>query len=476
MRISKRQAIIGAVVILALLIAVVGHGLWYYLLRQAPDTVYAAPEEHFKYAAIGLSVDRRVPYYIWKVLPTICADQLPQPRGFASFGFIFEEGRDIPVGFSLRTTGFPALEANCGLCHTGAYRTSPTAKPQVIVGAPAYELDLHAFQKFLYACATNPNFTPDGVLAEIQRMQALSPIESLIYRFVIIPSTRQGLLDQRKAFDWLYADFRPPAGPGRVDTFGANKFMVFQLPEDGTIGIADIPPVWNQAPRQGIWLHWDGNNDRIEQRNFSAAMSVGAKPETILLPSLDRATGYLLQLPPPPFPFEIDQTLAETGKAIYAQACAACHDFDGAQVGQVVPIAEIGTDPHRLDSFTQPLVEKFHAFNGPPFVFTAFRKTNGYVNLPLDGVWARAPYLHNGSVPTLWDLLQPEADRPKVFHRGYNVYDSVNVGFVSEGSEAEQAGFRFDTSVPGNANSGHLYGTDLSSEEKRALLEYLKTK
>jgi len=67
--------------------------------------------------------------------------------------------------------------------------------------------------------------------------------------------------------------------------------------------------------------------------------------------------------------------------------------------------------------------------------FSHFRKTFGYANSPLDGIWLRAPYLHNGSVPTLRDLLQPSANRPKTFYRGYDVYDQKNVGFVTDVAE-----------------------------------------
>jgi hypothetical protein len=111
---------------------------------------------------------------------------------------------------------------------------------------------------------------------------------------------------------------------------------------------------------------------------------------------------------------------------------------------------------------------------GRPWKFSRFRKTEGYANLPLDGVWLRAPYLHNGSVPTLRALLFPE-ERPAVFYRGYDVYDWEQVGFVSAGPEAEKGGVRFDTSLRGNANRGHTYGSELPAEYREALIEYLKT-
>jgi hypothetical protein len=126
--------------------------------------------------------------------------------------------------------------------------------------------------------------------------------------------------------------------------------------------------------------------------------------------------------------------------------------------------------------WTQQAADTYNHFgDGYPWDFKELRKTNGYVSVSLDGLWLRAPYLHNGSVPSLQDLLEKPENRPKSFYRGFDVYDQKKVGFVSEGAEAERVGFKYDTSVSGNSNQGHLYGTDLSGEDKTALIEYLKS-
>ena len=151
--------------------------------------------------------------------------------------------------------------------------------------------------------------------------------------------------------------------------------------------------------------------------------------------------------------------------------------FVGVAIGRVTAAADIGTDRHRLDSYTPVFAaNQYSLFPESPYRFRRFRKTGGYANHPLDGIWARAPYLHNGSVPTLRDLLEPVARRPAVFYRGYDVYDRERVGFI--GTVAEERGrrfFRYDTTVPGNSNAGHEYGTTLSDDDKRALVEYMKT-
>jgi cytochrome c peroxidase len=147
----------------------------------------------------------------------------------------------------------------------------------------------------------------------------------------------------------------------------------------------------------------------------------------------------------------------------------------------VVPILEIGTDRHRLDSYTYDVaVNQNMVFAGyGEERFSHFRKTFGYANSPLDGLWLRAPYLHNGSVPTLRDLLEPSDKRPKTFYRGYDVYDQKKVGFVADVSnEKGREYFEYNTDEPGNSNKGHegkRYGTELPVAEKDALIEYLKT-
>ena len=173
-------------------------------------------------------------------------------------------------------------------------------------------------------------------------------------------------------------------------------------------------------------------------------------------------------LQPPKFPFPIDLALAEQGRVAFNNNCASCHAAGGARTGQVIPIEEIGTDRHRLDTWTAASAEAFNAFTrGRPWQFTNFRKTNGMAASLLDGIWLRAPYLHNGSVPSLADLLLPTPRRATRFFRGYDVFDPVRVGFVSSGPEAEQAGFEYDVMQPGNGNAGHEYGVALSPGRSR---------
>jgi mono/diheme cytochrome c family protein len=300
-------------------------------------------------------------------------------------------------------------------------------------------------------------------------------MQGLVYRFVAVRRTRTGILDQAERTSWF--DARPPQGPGRVDTFNPYKALFgFDMTKDDTVGTADLPSLWNQRPRRNLWLHWDGNNNMVEERNKSAAIGAGATPESLDVAALGRIEEWIMDLKPPAYPSSrVDQTRAARGAAVYAGACASCHDIGAAQIGQVTPLAEIGTDPERLRSFSAELAARMNTLGeGYPWKFSHFRKTEGYANMPLDGLWLRAPYLHNGSIPTLRALLFPET-RPAEFYRAYDVYDWVDVGFVSGGPDAQREGVRFDTREKGNANTGHTYGQEIPAAQREDLLEYLKT-
>lgn len=468
-----RSPAVAAMAVMVLLVGgFVAYELYEHVIKVEPDTVFSNPTEQFKYGAIGLGLASRIPYYVFKVMPDVCPDLLPGPGGWASLGMLFEPGKELPIGFARREIGYPSVEPNCAFCHTGSYRAAEGAATQFLLGSPAQELDLQSFQWFLYNCANDKRFTADNVLAKIEEVENLGWFETQVYRYMLIPFVKTGMAQQAEGYAWQKS--RPAQGRGRTDTFNPTKITVFHMPDDGTIGTVDLPAIWNQRAREGLSLHWDGNNHEITQRNFAAAMAIGATPDSVLLDSFQAVTNFVLTLPPPRFPAAVDQAKVERGWVHFQNHCADCHEFGSEKIGMVTAHAEIGTDRHRLDSFTPGLVKSLHSIDEGTFVFSAYEKTDGYSNLPIDGIWSRAPYLHNGSVPTLWDLLQPAQQRPKKFWKGYNVLDPARVGFVSDGP-ASASGFLLDTSLPGNSNAGHEYGTGLTDAEKWDLIEYLKT-
>jgi mono/diheme cytochrome c family protein len=547
---------------------------WRFLPNHAVK--YEGIEDHFKYGSTGGEANLGFPFWIWQAAPLVCGETLTKIAGdrlapdflkrvathdtkatgqpeldrrrlsreaYKAFGMIYEtvkeEEKDLPVGVSKRRhMGLDRVFMNCASCHSSTVRDK-TGEPQLVLGMPANLFNLRNFEHFYFECAAGAQFSKENLIPEIEYM---GEHLGFIDRYVVYPLAiwimrdRVQYLMSRLGFSYK----QPEWGPGRVDTF-SNAKGIFKWPwqhlpdwnkdkrvDTEQIGTADFPSIWLQRPRKmrsdgcQMELHWDGNNDTVEERNLSAAFGTGALPPIVDHESIGRIEDWLLKAKPDRFkkyfPDDLDERLAQAGKPIYKEYCSRCHgadghDFTGDRVGFVTPIDEIKTDRYRLDNYTHelavvqstlyaderkpdapkpPVSNSSKDTSGPAPVckksdpaeeeensyrFKHFHKTQGYANMPLDGIWLRAPYLHNGSVPTLWDLLQPPRMRPRAFYRGNDFYDPKKVGFVSD-KPAEPNGakyFKFDTTVPGNSNSGHEYGTELNVSDKWALVEYLKT-
>ncbi len=494
---------------------------------------YRNDDDHFKYGSLGGErgykgqVGFGLPYWIWVALPELFPEYLPDGKpgqGYSSFGYTYEKDGDrrfqLPIGTSQRNSlTLDRVWINCGVCHTGTVRDTPQSERQIILGMPANRYNQGEWIRFLFAAASDPRFDGEHLVRKIRELEKerrkvakiagpklpkeLNLLEEEIYKLAVVPVMKQRLLSIKERLDFI--DLQS-WGPGRVDTFNAPKallnFPMHLAPEKEKRGNADLPSVWYQRAREGMQLHWDGNNVSVQERNLSASFAATIPP-LIDKCSLRRMARFLETLEPKPFPSErIDKALAARGAPLYNAQCAGCHGASappfrregvGKLVGTVIPLKAIGTDRSRFDSYTPELVRAQNNIyaqyplansrdcpgdpgaKGYPARFNHFRKTDGYANSPLDGIWLRAPYLHNGSVPDLRALLDPAESRPKVFWSGYDVYDYKNVGFVTQGPEAEAEGWRYDTALPANGNQGHEYGTRLSADEKDALIEYLKT-
>src|SRR5215475_668159 len=461
-----RRGLVAAAAIVV--IAALGYFAYQQIMRPHLP-VYASDEDHFKYGSIGNDGTSGVPYPIWAALPQLCPQHLPGPGGYASFGLLWDPGRnpeiDTPIGFSRARAGVERVSINCAVCHTARVRVGNEPQPRIYAGAAANTVNIQAYQRFLSRCAGEDNFKPDTLLPAMQEKTELSWLDRLTYRFVLIPVVRKRLLEQGKAFAW--ANERPAWGPGRIDPFNPVKFGILRLADDGTIGNSDMQAIWNLNAREQIRspapLHWDGLNNSVREVVISSALGDGAVAKEFNYPAMDRIERYLRSQPPPPSPHRPDPAAVERGKVLFAANCAECHAPDGRRTLTEIPIAEVGTDINRSNMWTEAARDSYNNYReGRDWGFKSFRKVAGYVAEPLGGLWLNGPYLHNGSVPTLRDLLEPPAQRPVAFLRGLDVLDGRNGGFVAPPCDPRQPpaeGFCFDTQVVGNANGGHVYGT-----------------
>jgi cytochrome c peroxidase len=140
-----------------------------------------------------------------------------------------------------------------------------------------------------------------------------------------------------------------------------------------------------------------------------------------------------------------------------------------AQTSDLVIHAAVGAALGHPLASVRDAVGSFHRVLKTP----ADQPTRGYKARPLSGIWASAPYLHNGSVPSLAELLKAPGERVTAFAVGSREFDPATVGLAA--SPAATGSSTFDVSLPGNSNSGHTYGTGLDADSKRDLLEYLRS-
>ena len=172
------------------------------------------------------------------------------------------------------------------------------------------------------------------------------------------------------------------------------------------------------------------------------------------------------------------------GENLFNDKCATCHGSYGANESYpnlLVSVDEVGTDPYLVSSnFAYAyFVDWYNTSWFSKGENAAYLKVeNGYMAPPLDGIWATAPYFHNGSVPTLDDVLN-SSQRPKKWKRSFKTdaseYDHEKVGWKYTIESISGSSLVYDTTLPGYGNQGHTYGDDLTGEERKDLIEYLKT-
>jgi hypothetical protein len=333
-----------------------------------------------------------------------------------------------------------------------------------------------------------------------------------------------------------------PDGFGRVDAFGQGRNQLFGA-NKANIKVPNasvsLPHTWGME--RTAWLQWGANTNSVIERNVGQALGVGAwvDPETwdssVRIDNLNELEHLTYKITPPEWPAEfpaIDRARAEAGRAAFVNRCAACHETwtqtaTGMREYQLFELDVVKTDPATATAFEEPVMtqtgsqpfplaafgivksvkeayykrhamtpEQIAAYESiavrtPPQVFRMplaesdkYPDTKGkkvYRSKTLVGIWATAPYLHNGSVPTIWDLLHPAAQRPKTFTTGQREYDPVHLGYqqdpgkyVGPGGAAPTV---FDTSLPGNSNAGHEWEfyPSLTDEERLQIIEFLKT-
>lgn len=457
------------------------------------------------------------------------------PFGMAISKIKYEFGTASGVS-KLKTVGF-----NCVACHAGQVRVGK--KIEYLIGAPSNRVD-NLF--FMMARTTqHPNFNIGAfrealkTIPEIEFAKAEYGYSKEDLELFLNTTSGDGekiisdIKNQGSKLLWLFDKYVRPRvyshenSPdalakkrGPHDAFIATVFaylgqlLTMQLPldqlekalEEGVPKSAaevDSPSVWNQNAK-GPNSHWDGTLTGLLHRNIGAASATHNKPVDI--DNIMPLTQFIGDLPSNPYPFKVNMKLAKRGEQHFKNYCASCHQGQT----KVIDYLHVGTDPERAIHLSTP-TRKFlgsllnllcpttdqrclkpdgSAFKPEELVAP---QAVGFISDQLDGVWARAPYLHNGSVPTLYHLLVPESRNreAQTFYRGSFLYDTKKVGYRwwdDKGDITNSDIFVdtviYDTRLVGNSNRGHdtaeyLGNVNWGARDNRRklseLLEYLKT-
>ncbi|WP_437497421.1 di-heme-cytochrome C peroxidase [Sorangium sp. So ce1099] len=449
----------------------------------------------------------------------------------------------LPVGFARdvdAATGEVYVGFTCGTCHTRqiSYRGAKIR----IDGGPA-NIDVVAFTDAVFGALDRTLKTPEKLKrfarAVLKDDRGEASVRALRARM------EKMLAGARlQAFTGGAGAHATVAGFGRLDALGrAGNLLLGQLDPKSlrvTNAPVDYPHLWD-APTYD-WVQWNGSIMQPMTRNIAEALGVGTHtqlvPESqgtrvhvqssIRVDNLRLLDQQVEKLRAPRWPEHlfgrIDQERAARGRLLYSAHCARCHEPEltppnehGKRFRRAMmsPLDEIGTDPTDAVSFSERTVDlgalglgrmgmaqalalgtqairdtKYEAYGLSPeqrlawdgYRPNVWRAPLAYKARDLRGIWATAPYLHNGSVPSLYELLLPADRRSKRFYLGSTELDPRRVGLRVE---PFQGGFELVTDLIGNSNAGHEYrdgprekgviGPALTEDERWDLVEYLKT-
>lgn len=486
--------------------------------------------EFFYHGSMGNEV---LPEVVLQTFASSYPDLFPNTN-LTAFGLLPDRAGALPIGVSRRDVshlaGLPSLGVNCAACHVADIYQSRGARPVRVLGTTSHFDGDAFFQAIATATYRTSETKPHraflanflavrdrssgkegrdlfdraydrqakAILASLRsdpygskgiapgQLHEIKPADLRITREML--RRGQDLLPLSLAVRRLFYNMRASlhlphspssgksfAGPGRGEAFG-NLATLF--PSSQRQAPVKYGSIWNAQARR--WIQCDGNIQSPVDRNVLSALGTGTpllgRSAPLEFANINRHTQLAQRIEPPNYPFSIDEVAAKRGFPLYQKHCASCHEGP-TNDRRLHSLAELRTDPARALAITPSQANRYNrllkTLSAPgyePLSTPPMRSTQKYLAPNLDGVWARAPYLHNGAVRTLRDLLKTPSERPVRYRRGSRLYDEANMGYTDEGV------FLFDTKRTASAKSGHAYGTGLSTAQKTDLIEYLKTR
>lgn len=456
--------------------------------------------------SLGNATLEMIPYVVFRELqevePATFGDDALNASGFFSRkdlpsghnGIIWTNPTSPDGAFQLRY-----MTRTCSSCHTGRVRLAD-GTTRLFFGGPNTEINLHGFigritstlkadlatsqeapayqafrKRILDGLASHDpawffgagsrSIAPADAAKEVAAVTA--NIDAVLARMRVMNDQRLQTIAVLQAHSYAKVA-NPPSlvggAPGLIETSGLGSVGLVRF-----VGIdkadsvlppgpskADIPAIWQIDPTG--YANWDGTI-RGFARSLTSAMAVVGDPTKIDLPTNARIQSFLGKLPAEPYPFSIDDGARRRGEATYQANCTGCHAMPAGRTRNEL-VFDVGTDPLRAQAILPlaaalltkvvlsicPQTQAECAF-GPEGPVVDPSPHRGYVAGPLNGVWAVAPYLHNGSVPTLRQLLVPSLRTTTAFLRGSTSYNQSDGGWEWEPSKEAALRATGDTAI-----------------------------
>jgi len=247
----------------------------------------------------------------------------------------------------------------------------------------------------------------------------------------------------------------------------------------------DVPPWWHLKKKNAMFYTGIGRGDFSRFLMASSILTLSDTSEArVIDQQFPNVLAWIKTLEAPEYPKAVDKRLAEEGKRLFELNCSTCHGTygpSGNYPNLLVALDKVGTDPALSNAYTDGLYSNFINWYNESWFTTGDHPgqlviDTGYVAPPLDGIWATAPYFHNGSVPTVEAVLNSK-ERPQKWARSFNNsdYDYQTLGWKYKVLDSLDRCNCYDTTLKGYGNAGHPFGDDLDEDERLAVIEYLKT-
>jgi mono/diheme cytochrome c family protein len=401
---------------------------------------------------------------------------------------------DLPYNLNAFTTpdGVEVVNANCLMCHGGVI------DGELVVGLG------NAVADFTSNGSSVAGSIPPGVLdmlgftdAEKAQLELLAQRAGAIAEFSVMRTVGHNPAEALAVALMVHHDRETLAWSDGYVTDVVVKDHAGNPIEDPLV-TSDPPPWWRAKKKHALFYNGMARGDHRGTMALATSVCVDSVERAEVVDQAFRDIhAYLLTVQAPRYTRAIDEALAAEGKPIFERDCAGCHgsyaddpDDDAADTypNLLIPLETIGTDPVVAEAGVVHAPQLVDWYNGSFYGrITRMEPSDpfpGYLPPPLDGIWATAPYLHNGSVPTVELVLNSER-RPGVWKRVD--YDSTHLdeealGWPWEAVEVPQAELpeaerkhAYDTSYWSQSNRGHTFGDHLTDAERRAVIEYLKT-